>query len=147
MKFQVRFITEWRCYVASGDGKRPGLRLIQAARDLVPGIEDSKIAGYIPWASWYNVNLDVPEQLAWSAYAAKKLFWEDGEVKVRVPPYSLNKYVEVKLKQDGECVEFKYEISDKVVQDWAAAGFPTEWDPQQELEPAPSLEPETASEV
>jgi hypothetical protein len=130
MEFLVKFYAEDGKNVACAEAQYPGLRLLQAARALVPGIDPAKVSDCITQKDWQDCEIKIPEKIALAANIANGLFWKNRVVNVEVPARALNKYIRVKPRVKGDRVELEHMISREVIDDWVAAGFPLKWDPR-----------------
>jgi hypothetical protein len=130
MELLVKFITEPGRVVAESPSRPVGLDHLQEARRILPGVEP-KLVGFIPYRYWPSVAIEVPEAMAWAACSTRGLFKTTNMVEVHVSPRALDRYVRTEPRATENGVEWKVELDHQMIlANWAADGFPEEWQPQ-----------------
>lgn len=135
MKFKVAFISRGNAFPINTESRNGGLNLLDRARQFVgiPDLSPEFVDDYIGSMREIVVEAEVSEGVA----RASGLFATCSTARVIVPPHSLEKYLQEEPRLDqgknGMTVRWKSIIrTDLIVEDWIAAGYPAEWDPNAE---------------
>lgn len=128
MRFEVSFRSVPGYAVRLLD-RHPGLRLLDQVRVAFgPSVQPGQVND-LPGV-YRNPTVFLTENQA----RASGHFDEPrvGAVEVRVPAGSLNDYVRLEPSQDDDGIVWWVPVIDEagIVQAWAAAGYPLEWDPE-----------------